>query len=274
MLRLHRSAFVGLLALALAAPALAQEDAGITGPAFKEGDVITFDKLDSLKPFLPPEFWANRDFFFYEGMRLEVGPFYADYTPAAEYLEATQQYKGQARLGPDGSLENYTAGQPFPMDEIDCKGDPQAGLKILWDFDYRWEGDGTSTRFFYSYWDRGEQLPLYRAAGEAGRRSVPQGAAQERLRHRGDGSLRRPRHQSDDLPLQGLGQVALGGQERRHLGVPPHHASGAADLRGPAHRRRLGHRLHVRRSAQLLRDTTSGPTASPTRTTTGSCARL
>ena len=161
MLGLHRFALAGLAALALVAPAAAQEDVGVTGPAFKEGDVISFDKLDSLKPFLPPEFWANRDFFFYEGMRLEVGPFYADYTPPPEYKKATEQFKGQARIGPDESLENYTAGEPFPMDGIDCKGDPQAGIKIMWNFDYAWEGDGTFANFFYSYWDRGEQLPLY-----------------------------------------------------------------------------------------------------------------
>ena len=71
-----------LIALALAAPAPAQqEDAGPGGPAFKEGDIITLDKIDSLKPYLPAEFWTNRDFFFYEGMRLEVGPFYRSYAP-------------------------------------------------------------------------------------------------------------------------------------------------------------------------------------------------
>ena len=45
----------------------------------------------------------------------------------------------------DGSLEGYTAGQPFPMDEIDCTGDPQAGAKIMWNFDYKWGGAGAST---------------------------------------------------------------------------------------------------------------------------------
>ena len=60
---------------------VAQEDTGPTTPTFKEGDVIGVDKIDSLKPFLPPEFWSNRDFFFYEGMKLEIGPFYRDYAP-------------------------------------------------------------------------------------------------------------------------------------------------------------------------------------------------
>ena len=149
--------------LALVAPVAAQqEDVGPGAPpTFKEGDVISMDKIESLKPFLPPEFWANRDFFFYEGMKLEVGPFFRDYSPAPEYHAASAQFKGQARVGPGSSLENYTAGQPFPMEEIDCLGDPRAGDKIIWNFDQQWEGDGTATRYFYSYWDRGEELPLY-----------------------------------------------------------------------------------------------------------------
>jgi hypothetical protein len=150
-------------ALALAAPAGAQkaEDSGAAGPKFKEGDVITMDKLESIKPFLPPEFWNNRDFFFYDGMKMEIGPSFRDYSPAKQYVDATAQFKGKSKIGPDESLEGYTAGQPFPIEDINCKGDPQAGVKVIWDFDRRWEGDGARTRFFYSYWDRGEQLPLY-----------------------------------------------------------------------------------------------------------------
>jgi hypothetical protein len=141
--------------------ALAQEDRGPATPTFKEGDVITMDQLEALKPFLPPEFWANRDFFFYEGMKLVIGPSFRDYTPADAYQAATKKFAGQAKVGPEDSLADYTAGQPFPMAEIDCKGDPQAGAKVIWDFDYQWEGDGAQSRYFYSYWDRGEELPLY-----------------------------------------------------------------------------------------------------------------
>ncbi len=153
---------MAVAALGLASPVAAQlEDAGALTPSFQEGDVINFDDVDRLKPFLPPEFWDNRDFFFYEGMKLEIGPFYYDYSPPPEHKAATERFRGQARIGPDGSLENFVAGQPFPVDEIDCQNDPQAGLKIMWDFDYQWDGDGARASFFYSYWDRGEQLPLY-----------------------------------------------------------------------------------------------------------------
>jgi len=152
-----------LFALAVGTPegSRAQEDTGPATPSFKEGDVITMDRAESLKPFLPPEFWSNRDFFFYEGMKLEVGPFFRDYSQPDAYLAATKKFAGQAKVGPDSSLVSFTAGQPFPMDQIDCKGDPEAGTKVIWDFDYQWEGDGSNSRYYYSYWDRGEELPLF-----------------------------------------------------------------------------------------------------------------
>ena len=158
--RLAAALAAGALAAGPASVASAAEDAGALTPAFKPGDVITFDQLDKLRPFLPEEFWSNRDFFFYEGMKLEVAP-PGDYAPAAEYKAATEKFRGQPRIGPDNSLENYVAGMPFPQDTIDCKGDPQAGVKWMWNFDNQWDGDGSRSSYFYSYWDRGEQLPLY-----------------------------------------------------------------------------------------------------------------
>jgi hypothetical protein len=161
-MRLHTITALALPVLVIA-PALAlaveEEGAGRT-PQFHEGDTITFDQVEKLKPFLPEQFWDNRDFFFYEGMQLKIGPTMRDYTPSPEFLATTEKYKGQPKVGPDNSLENYTAGWPFPPEKIDCKGDPQAGTKIMWDFVNAGTGDGDA-HFFYSYWDRGEQLPLY-----------------------------------------------------------------------------------------------------------------
>jgi hypothetical protein len=147
--------------LALPASAQQAEDASALTPSFQEGDIITLDNVEKLKPYLPPEFWDNRDFFFYEGMQLEIGPTKFDYSPAKEFIAATERYRGQSRIGPDNSIENYTAGDPFPVDTIDCQGDPEAGVKIMWNHDYKWRGDGARASFYYSYWDRGEQLPLY-----------------------------------------------------------------------------------------------------------------
>jgi Protein of unknown function (DUF1329) len=150
-----------LLLLGVPLAARAADDEATGAPSFKEGDVVGYDGVDKLRPFLPKEVWANREFLFYDGMALEIGPFQRDYPLSKVYRDATEKFRGQARIGPDGSLENYTAGQPFPMDAIDCKGDPQAGAKIIWDFSYRWGGGDGVSHFYYSYWDRGEELPLY-----------------------------------------------------------------------------------------------------------------
>jgi hypothetical protein len=161
----HRSIGVAVVAICLAlllpATTFAAEDVAPGAPTFKEGDTITLDKIESLKPFLPPEFWDNRDFFFYEGMAMEIGPSFRDYSPPPIYKEATKKYSGAVKLGPEASIENYRAGQPFPMESIDCKGDPQAGEKIAWNFVRRWDGFGGTASFYYSYWDRGEELPLF-----------------------------------------------------------------------------------------------------------------
>ncbi len=152
---------LAMTALLLPQAARAQEDAGTGAPPFREGDVITFDQIDKLRQYLPPEFWANRDFFFYEGMKLEIGPTQRDYSPPPTWQQASSQFKGQAKIGPDDSLENYTAGYAFTPEEIDCKNDPQAGTKHIWNFTYRWDGDGADAKYYYSYWDRGEELPLF-----------------------------------------------------------------------------------------------------------------
>ncbi len=164
MTMIRTTAFVWLIACAIGLSSLAaqaQQDAEGVAPTFKQGDVLTMDQIDALRPYLPEEFWDNRDFFFHDGMQLEIGPFYRDYSPPPEYQAMTAKYRGQPRIGPDNSLENFVAGQPFPMDEIDCTGDPQAGVKIMWNFDYAWAGAGGNASFYYSYWDRGEELPLY-----------------------------------------------------------------------------------------------------------------
>src|SRR5262249_16104619 len=50
------------------------------------------------------------------------------------YRAATEKYSPQVALAPDGNLENYVAGLPFPMVNAD---DPQAATKIMWNFEYR-----------------------------------------------------------------------------------------------------------------------------------------
>lgn len=60
------------------------------------------------------------------------------YDVPREYLEATKKYSGRVRLGPEGELVNHVAGVPFPDFS---PNDPQAGLKLAWNFYWRWRGD-------------------------------------------------------------------------------------------------------------------------------------
>jgi len=154
-------ALVALLLAPLGARAADAKGDAPPGPPFAEGDVIAYDQIEKLRDYLPVEFWDNREFFFYEGMRIEIGPTQRDYSESSAYKAVSEQYRGQAKLGRDGALVDYVAGRPFPTESIDCKGDPQAGLKIIWNFAKSWNGSGWKTKFFYTYWDRGEQLPLF-----------------------------------------------------------------------------------------------------------------
>lgn len=59
-----------------------------------------------------------------------------------QYTTATSRYSGQVKLGAGGELVNYVAGLPFPDVNIT---DPQAGLKLIWNFYWRWLGDDYKT---------------------------------------------------------------------------------------------------------------------------------
>jgi len=113
---------------------------------FAPGDVIDFGAAEVLKSYLPAELWNQRDQFFFEGMRLEIGPCFRDYSPPAFFDEATRAFAGQARLDPEGGLEGYTAGLPFPPAAID-PADPAAGLAWAWNVEARYQAAGFSGRF-------------------------------------------------------------------------------------------------------------------------------
>jgi outer membrane lipoprotein-sorting protein len=132
----------------------------VPGYPFKPGDVIDGSNAERIRDYLPPEYWKHRDFFFHEGMRLEIGALHADYSPSAERQALTTKYAGQARIGRDDSLESYSFGLPFP--EIDLENDPQAGAKLAWNTDYKHDALEGQASWHFTYWDvGGEQLPLY-----------------------------------------------------------------------------------------------------------------
>ncbi|HXG53648.1 MAG TPA: DUF1329 domain-containing protein [candidate division Zixibacteria bacterium] len=64
------------------------------------------------------------------------------YAVPAEYRRATETYSGKVVLGAGGELVNYVAGLPFPNI---APSDPRAGLKLAWNFYWRWLGDDSKT---------------------------------------------------------------------------------------------------------------------------------
>jgi hypothetical protein len=95
----------------------------------REGDVIDAQNGSQYTSLLTPGMqWAVG-----RGWRLKLVEAKSIRAPRA-YLEATERYAAQVRLGAGGlSLENYVAGRPFP--QIDTS-DPDAVKKIMWNYYY------------------------------------------------------------------------------------------------------------------------------------------
>ena len=105
----------------------------------REGQALGLQDLPALRDLLPPELWKFRDVFFYEGMRLEIGPCHRVYPPSAWYAEATQRFAGKARLDKSGNLHDHAAGLPFPAIDL---ASPDAGIEWAWNVELRDRGAG------------------------------------------------------------------------------------------------------------------------------------
>ncbi|MEN8181560.1 MAG: DUF1329 domain-containing protein, partial [Myxococcota bacterium] len=114
--------------------------------SFNTGDTFSLEQVEALKSYLPPALWEYRDRFFYEGMRLEIGPCFRDYSPPGFFQEATESFRGQAKLLANGGLEGYRAGLPFPPDSI-VSTDAQAGLEWAWNVELRYQAGGFHGQF-------------------------------------------------------------------------------------------------------------------------------
>jgi len=124
------------------------EGHGLDSPPvqIREGMVIEISQLLLLRSLLPPEIWQHREAFFFEGMRMEIGPCHRRYATAGAYAAATERFRGQPRLDDDGNLRDYTAGQPFPSEDIDAAAD-DAALRWAWNLEQRWRGAGHRGHF-------------------------------------------------------------------------------------------------------------------------------
>ena len=77
-------------------PGAPPEDA--TAAPFKTGESFAIDRIAVLERYLPDFLWTNRERFFYEGMRLEIGPCFRDYGAPDFFTAATEQGRGKATL--------------------------------------------------------------------------------------------------------------------------------------------------------------------------------
>lgn len=120
------------------------------------GAAVGPEVLERLRLHLPEPVWHHRAYLFPPTVRPEITPT-SDLSPPPAWSAATRRYAAEARLEADGRLTGYVAGQPFPMDAIDC-GTPDAGTRIAWNFEHRWRGAGERGRLRVSHWDGGERI--------------------------------------------------------------------------------------------------------------------
>lgn len=124
-------------------------------PVYKPGQVVTREQLDSLQPLLPPELWEQRDLFFFDGMRLELGPCFRRYAPPDFFAEATRQFAGQSRLLENGGLASAAAGLPFDPAALAME-DPEIGQKWAWNVAHRYQAAGQFGDVRLVYVDHGK----------------------------------------------------------------------------------------------------------------------
>ncbi len=100
-----------------------------TNAQVKAGDVITRQNSSKVADLVSPGNYVLVQ----QGMVMDIVPStHLDCPPP--YKIDTEQYSSQVELTSSGRLAHYKAGLPFPLVDVN---DPQAALKIMWNFKYR-----------------------------------------------------------------------------------------------------------------------------------------
>jgi hypothetical protein len=95
----------------------------------KPGDLITPQNASAISDLVSP---GNFELV-KQGMQMNIVPTARLEWPPP-YKTATEKYAPQVRLNDKGELDNYVAGQPFPL--LD-PNDPQIATKAMWNFSFR-----------------------------------------------------------------------------------------------------------------------------------------
>ncbi|MEM7543071.1 MAG: DUF1329 domain-containing protein [Pseudomonadota bacterium] len=117
-------------------------------PQFVVGDTITIDNADLIRPFIPRE---QQETLIFDGMEMKIVEA-SDLSPRQDFLDVTAKFAGQATIGSDGALENYTAGKPFDPDSLEPGS--EGGQKLIWNYTYRWQHAGVSVADVQWIWVR------------------------------------------------------------------------------------------------------------------------
>ncbi len=155
--RLAPAAIATLSSLVLLAPPLVSAQTTPLVP----GEVITAENRDRIRPWIPDELepYVIDDF---PGLQMTIVEA-SEYRPHPKFVEATARFACQASLDENGQIRDYRAGEPFPYSEWakEVTGhacdltpdDPDFGLKLAWNANFRWHGGGINmTRWGQSFW--------------------------------------------------------------------------------------------------------------------------
>ena len=137
-----------LVWMAAGGPAAA-DGAALAAPAGgpPPGSVLSKDNWQEARDLLPPEILRHYEHGEYAN-RVIAWPL-GVYLWDPDFAATTQANRGKYDVGPQGTVVDKTTGkQPpfvygFPFPDIDPK-DPQAAVKILWNFEYQYWNDGNS----------------------------------------------------------------------------------------------------------------------------------
>jgi hypothetical protein len=103
--------------------------AGANAATVKPGDLITPDNAAMVADLVSPgNFYLVK-----QGMRMKIVPTQRLEWPPP-YKSATEKYAAQVGLNDKDELQNYVAGQPFPL--LD-PNDPHIATKVMWNFSFR-----------------------------------------------------------------------------------------------------------------------------------------
>ncbi len=132
-----------------------------TAQPLQDGEVITAENRDRIRPWIPDELEPIVLDDFPALQMTIVAP--GDYRPHPKFVEATARFACQASLDANGQIQDFRAGEPFPystwaqeVTQHACDltpDDPQFALKLAWNANFRWTGGGINmTRWAQSFW--------------------------------------------------------------------------------------------------------------------------